>query len=85
LSDETESAAAAWLDHADTRREIQIIKDRFPRWNDYQVTTMALMMELVVALNIYGSPTGTVELRELPKDDDDEDGTIDSEPWRRSL
>jgi hypothetical protein len=77
MPDETESAVAAWLDHADTRREMQIIKDRFPRWSDYQVTTMALMMELVVALNIYGSPTATTEtLIELPDDDEDD------EPWR---
>jgi hypothetical protein len=77
MPDETESAVAAWLEHADTRREMQIIQSRFPKWNDYQVTTMALMMELVVALNIYGSPT----LTELPKDDDEDD----DEDWRRSL
>jgi hypothetical protein len=80
---EHESAVAAWLDHADTRREMQIIASRFPRWNDYQVTTMALMMELVVALNIYGSPTLT-EIDPNPDkptsdlfDDDDP-----PEPWR---
>jgi hypothetical protein len=82
MPDETESAVAAWLEHADTRREMQIIQSRFPKWNDYQVTTMALMMELVVALNIYGSPsqvelTATDEkLLDLEDDDDDK------EPWR---
>jgi hypothetical protein len=75
MPDETESAVAAWLEHADTRREMEIIKNRFPRWSDYQVTTMALMMELVVALNIYGSPT-TEKLIEIEDEDDP------PEPWR---
>jgi hypothetical protein len=76
---EHESAVAAWLDHADTRREMDIIKDRFPNWNEYQVTTMALMMELVVALNIYGTPTlvettaDPDELLEILEDDEDEE------------
>ena len=83
---EHESAVAAWLDNADTKREFKIIQDRFPRWNEYEVTTMALLMEIVVALNVYGSGVDVDvvdmtadpdKLMEYLEDDEPE------EPWKR--
>ena len=63
-----------------------IIQDRFPHWNEYQVTTMALMMELMVALNIYGGPTVVTEAVDPPPPEKkpgwmDEDD--DEEEWKR--
>ena len=86
MADEHESAVAAWLDDADTKRELKIIQDRFPRWNEYEVTTMAMLMELIVALNIYGSGVD-VDVVDMTTDpdklmdmlDDDEDDEI----WKR--
>lgn len=65
---------------------MKIIHDRFPKWNEYQVTTFALMVELMVALNIYGGGTITVadDSGDTPLEppgwmDDDEE----EEPWKR--
>jgi hypothetical protein len=73
---EHESAAAAWLDNGDTQREISVLRDRFPDWTEYERTSFALLMELVVALNFYGGkPISMIELVE--EEDDDP-----PEPWR---
>jgi hypothetical protein len=80
---EHESAVAAWLDNEDTRREMKIISQRFPRWNEYQVTTMALMMELVVALNIYGGTISVVEAEDPGPEKPDWLGDDDEEEWRK--
>ena len=77
MPEEHESAAAAWLDNPGTRREMEIISDRFPNWDQYQVTSIVLLMELMVALNIYGSPT-ILTLTDDPDDDDD-----DKEEWQK--
>ena len=75
---------AAWLENPDTLREMKVIHDRFPRWSEYQVTTFALMVEMMVALNIYGggSPVDDTAdpqtLLEFSAEDEDEE----DEPWR---
>ena len=83
---EHESAIAAWLESPDTRREMKVLHDRFPRWNEYEITTVTLLVELMVALNIYGRPTlfevvdGDAPEPEKPGwIDDDEEG---KEPWQ---
>ena len=71
MPDEHESAIAAWLDSASTRRELTILSDRFPHWTEYERYSFALQMETLVALDVY-------ESTELPPPDDD------PEPWKRA-
>lgn len=90
MPDETESAAAQWLESADTKRELSIISDRFPNWTEYERTSFALLIEVMVALNVYGEPVSIVDttadpdvlqdLLDRTTEDDDDD-----EPWRGRL
>jgi hypothetical protein len=89
MADEHESAVAAWLDDPDTRRELQIIGDRFPRWDEYQRTTFCLLMEMMIALNVYGGPAEDVTVIDTTVDPDELLGLLDpddddeGEGWKR--
>ena len=72
MPDEHESAIAAWLDSASTKRELGILNARFPNWTEYERYSFALQMEMLVALDVY-------EITELPPPDDDP-----PEPWRKA-
>jgi hypothetical protein len=78
VSDEHESAFAAWYNSPETQREIAVIRRTFPHgeWDcaltDYQVVQLALQMEILVALDVYEIPD--IDPPEPPPD----------EPWRRA-
>jgi hypothetical protein len=71
MSNEHESAVAAWLDSPTTQREVAVIRKRFPSWTEPQVYAFALQMEMLVALDVY-------EITDLPPDDPPD------EPWRKA-
>lgn len=73
--DETESATAAWLDNASTKREIEIIAQRYPEFTRWNCVMLALQIEILAGLNIYGVYEGPDEVEE------EEDET--DEPWQR--
>jgi hypothetical protein len=73
MSDEHESAVAAWLDSPETLRELAILRDRFPEWTEFQRTQIALSMEILAALNVYeGEPDITIEINKPAEDEIDE-------------
>lgn len=74
MQPEHESAVAAWLDDISTKREVDIVKQRFPGISELDAAQFALNMEILVALNLYGEPDIIIERR---TDDDDP-----PEPWR---
>jgi hypothetical protein len=65
---EHESAFAAWYKNPETQREMDVIRRHFTRppherlglstcdLTDYQVTQLALQMEILVALDVYELP-----------------------------
>jgi hypothetical protein len=80
--DEHESAAAAWLDLPETQREIAIVQRRFKDWSSYEVAQFVLSMQMLVALEVYGSEEIEIDpnqiiLPEIPDEDP-------PEPWRDS-
>jgi hypothetical protein len=84
MPDEHESAFAAWLDLPETRREMEVIKSRLSRYGEipslFEVLQIALSMEMLVSLNVYGDRDEAdlvIELPPKPPDDDDE-----PEPWK---
>ena len=78
MADEHESAVAAWLDSPETKRELDIMRERFPNWTEFQRVQIALSMEILTALDVYGSETITLaEIPPPPPPDDDP-----PEPWK---
>lgn len=73
MQPEHESAVAAWLDDISTKREIDIVTQRFPGIDAYHAAMFALQVEILVAMDLYGEPEIIIE---RPKDDDDE-----KPPW----
>ena len=74
MTDETESAVAAWLDQPSTQRELLIAKRRLLKLNSAaDPVYVCLMIEILAALNIYGAPE---EAEEMDPEDPNE------EPWR---
>ena len=77
MTDETESAVAAWLDQPSTQRELQIAKRRLIRLQSAaDPVYVCLMIEILAALNVYGTPGGPDGPEELDADDRYE------EPWK---
>lgn len=86
MPDERESAVAAWLDDPSTRREIAIAQSRLALLQYdpnrpqsvpiFQAVMLALGVELLASLDIYGGGP-------QPMDEPDEDDDDDNESWRR--
>lgn len=81
MSDETESAVAAWLDDAGTQREVAIARKRLALLggDPSHAWVLALLIEILANLNVYGDPTNPdgEAVIEFPDEDDD------MEPWQR--
>lgn len=83
--DEKESAMADWLKSVETRRELNVLKRRFPRWTEYQRVSIALQMEILLALDVYEEAID-INPTILPDDDDDPPEAWqdpDSPNWRK--
>jgi hypothetical protein len=61
VADEHESAVAAWLDDSSTKREVSILRRRFPSWRESDCYQLALLVEILSGMDFYG---------ELGMDDD---------------
>lgn len=67
MADDHESAVTAWLNHPTTKREIAILRKRFPSWKDSAIHQFALTVEILSGMDFYG---------EIGMDtDDDSDAT----------
>ena len=69
MPDEHESAAAAWLDLPETKREMEIVRKRYPAWSSYEVASFVLSITMLTALDVY-----EIDIPVDPEDDDP--------PWR---
>jgi hypothetical protein len=77
LPSEYESAVAAWLDDPDAKREVAILKGRFPHWHDSAIHLFAIQVEILSGLDFYGDRMLSLDEPEETTDDDDE------EPWKQ--
>lgn len=80
MIDDTESAVAAWLDAKETKREIKVAHKRLlAMQSTLDPILLAMLVEILAALNVYGSPD--------PEPGDPEDLLLDDgeddEPWKR--
>ena len=77
MPDERESAVAAWLDNASTKKEIAIARQRLAKMGSgADAVLFALGIEILAALEIYGCDTETDA--DSPYSDLDDDDL----PWR---
>jgi hypothetical protein len=70
--DESESAVAAWLDDAGTKRELTIARRRLAQLgcDPAHAWLLALGIEILANLNIYGEPENRTD---FPDEDDEDD------------
>ena len=71
---EHESAVQAWLDHPATVAEVEVVKKKIPMVSQYQAVMLALGVQILAALEVYGTEVEPPEEFPDPNDDD--------EPWR---
>ena len=73
--DEHESPVTDWLDDPTRQRELEIIRHRFPRWDEYQRLNFVLLFDIVDALDCYGHSLSFLS-------DDEEDEDSDTTGWK---
>ena len=69
-----ESAVQAWLDHPATVQEVAMVRKKVPDVSQYQAILLALGVQILAALEVYGTEVEPPEEFPDPNDDD--------EPWR---
>lgn len=79
LPDERESAFAVWYEDLATKREMEIVSRKIPGLTEFQRIVLALQMQILVAVNVYGDddlPGPITGSGQTGGDDEDE-------PWKR--
>ena len=72
-----ESAVQAWLDSPDTLREIEVALKKVPNISYQQAVMLALGVEILASLNVYGTDEPCEECQREAEEQDD-----DGEPWK---